>query len=103
MSQYLESIQRFDENAKQETIDNIVNHLGIALKTADGQTVAATDDKELAAIRDGFCAKKLGLSAEEADKLIKETCEDMQYDTAKCRVTFYYLLAHKAGKLEQFA
>lgn len=103
MSMYLESIQRFDADAKESTIENIVKHLGIALRSNDGATVAMSDDKELATIREGFCAKKLDLNSEEADKLIQEVGQDMKHDAAKCRVTFYYMLAHKAGKLEQFA
>lgn len=102
MSMHLESIQRFDANAQQSTIDKIVNHLGIALRSQDGATVATSDKKELETIRDGFCAKKLDLSAEEADKLIEQVGEEMKHDSAKCRVTFYYLLALKAGKLAQF-
>ena len=43
MSHALESVQRFDADAKQSTVDNVIKHLGIALRTADGQTVAASD------------------------------------------------------------
>jgi len=103
MSQYLESIQRFDEGATQATVDKIVSHLGIALRTADGQTVAASDQKELDQVRDGFCSKHLGLEAPEAEKMIGEVMEMLKYDSAKSRVTVYYLLAQKAGKLDIFA
>ena len=103
MSQYLESIQRFDESATQATVDKIVAHLGIALKTADGQTVAASDQKELDHVRDGFCKKHLGLEPAEAEKLIGEVMEMLKHDSAKSRVTVYYLLAQKAGKLDIFA
>jgi hypothetical protein len=54
----------------------------------------------LATIRDGFCAKELGMGPEEAEAAIAQVAELMKYDTAKCRVTFYYLLAHRAGKLD---
>ncbi len=103
MSQYLESIQRFDPDAKQSTVDNIVKHLGIALQSADGQTVAATDEHELNAIRDGYCKKHLELEPQEAEKMIQEVLEMVKHDTAKSRVTVYYLLAQKAGKLDKFA
>ena len=33
------------------------------------------------------------------DKLVKDVCEKMKADQKKQRVTFYYLLAEKAGKL----
>jgi hypothetical protein len=102
MSQYLESIQRFDENAKQSTVDNIVKFLGIAMQSADGQTVAASDQKELDLIRDGFCKKHLELEPADAEKSIGEVMALLKHDSAKSRVTVYYLLAQKAGKLAKF-
>lgn len=103
MSQYEESIERFVDSVNTNAIDGIVKHLGIALQSADGQTVATSDEDELATIRDGFCAKHLGLSAEEANEAIAKVSETVKHDSAKSRVTFYYLLAHNAGKLDQFA
>ena len=103
MSHALESVQRFDADAKQSTVDNIVKHLGIALRTADGQTVAASDQKELDQIRDGFCKKHLDLEPADAEAKIAEVLELLKHDSAKSRVTVYYLLAQKAGKLDKFA
>ena len=103
MSHALESVQRFDPDAKQSTVDNIVKHLGIALRTADGQTVAASDKKELNQIRDGFCKKHLDLDLKEAETMISDVMETLKHDSAKSRVTVYYLLAQKAGKLDKFA
>ena len=102
MSHQLESIQRFSPDARQETVEAIVKHLGIGMQTADGKTVAVSETSELDRIRDGFCAKNLGLPPDKAELLIQEVCEIMQHDTAKSRVTFYYLLAEKAGKLDIF-
>ena len=102
MSNYGESIGRFCESVDQAAIDGLVKHLGIALQNADGSTVAVSDENELATIRDGFCAKHLGMDSAAADKAVGEVAELMQHDTAKCRVTFYYLLADKAGKLADF-
>ena len=103
MSHALESVQRFDADAKQTTVDNIIKHLGIAMQTADGQTVAASDQKELDQIRDGFCKKRLDLEPDVAEKLIGEVLELLKHDSAKSRITFYYMLAKKAGKLDIFA
>ena len=102
MSHALESVQRFDADAKQSTVDNVIKHLGIALRTADGQTVAASDQKELDQIRDGFCKKRLDLEPDVAEKLIGEVLELLKHDSAKSRITFYYILAKKAGKLDIF-
>lgn len=102
MSHALESIQRFDADVKQSTVDNVIKHLGIAMQTADGQTVAASDQKELDQIRDGFCKKHLGLEPDAAEKMIGEVMELLKHDSAKSRVTVYYMLAKKAGKLDIF-
>ena len=102
MSHALESIQRFDADAKQSTVDNVIKHLGIAMQTPDGQTVAASDQKELDQIRDGFCKKHLGLEPDAAEKMIGEVMELLKHDSAKSRVTVYYMLAKKAGKLDIF-
>ena len=104
MSHALESVQRFDADAKQSTVDNIVKHLGIAMQTADGKTVAASDQKEINQIRDGFCKKHLDLEPKaDAEAMIAEVLELLKHDSAKSRVTVYYLLAKKAGKLDKFA
>lgn len=61
--------------------------------------VSASDPKELATIRDGFAAKRLGLTPEAADAGIKAVVDKMKGDHAKNRVTFYYLLAEATGTL----
>lgn len=101
MSNYAESIERFAK-VNEAAIAGIVKHLGIALQSADGSTVAASDPDELKTIQEGFCAKHLGMTAEAAAKAVEEVCETMKHDAAKCRVTFYYLLADKVGKLADF-
>jgi hypothetical protein len=55
--------------------------------------------KGIAAVRDGFAAKKLGLTAEAADSGINVTAEKMKAASRKSRVTFYYLLAGATGTL----
>jgi hypothetical protein len=99
---YIESIERFTDKVDTAAVDNIVKYLGIALQSSDGSTVAASDAKELATIENGVCAKKLGMDASQAKAAIEEVCEIMKHDSAKCRVTFYYLLADKANKLDAF-
>ena len=49
--------------------------------------------------------KKLALAESDADidKMIKEVCETMKGDSRKHRVTFYYLLAEKCGKVADLA
>ena len=50
-------------------------------------------------MRDGFAAKKLGLTAEAADTGIRVTAEKMKAANRKSRVTFYYLPAEATGTL----
>ncbi|HSB24357.1 MAG TPA: DUF2853 family protein, partial [Burkholderiaceae bacterium] len=57
------------------------------------------DQKELATVREGYAAKKLGLAAEAADAGIKAVIQKMKAAPQKSRVTFYYLLAEATGTL----
>ena len=52
-------------------------------------------------VREHFLKKKLGLTMPDAelDEAIVEICQRMAKDRDKHRVTFYYLLAEKYGKL----
>ena len=94
-------VKRYDAGARDEHIDKIVKHLGIALRGKDSSLVSCSDESELHRIRDGFAAKKLGLSPDEAMTHMTAICEDMKGDRNKRRVTFLYHLAKRAGKLDQ--
>ena len=52
-------------------------------------------------MRDHFLKKKLGLTHPdvELDKMLMDVCQTMAKDHDKHRVTFYYLVAEKYGKL----
>ena len=99
MTDYVPDVQKYTDNVNTAAVAAIVKYCGIALQKPDSAKVAATDPKELATIRDGFAAKKLGLSAEAADTGIKATAEKMKAANQKSRVTFYYLLAENTGTL----
>jgi hypothetical protein len=99
MSDYLAAVKQFAPSANAAAVDAIVKYCGIALRNADSSLVSATDPKELATVRDGFAAKKLGLSPEAADAGIKTVVEKMKGERHKHRVTFYYLLAEATGTL----
>jgi hypothetical protein len=77
----------------------IVKCCGITLQNADSALVSGSDPKELATVRDGFAAKKLGLSAKVADTGIARVVEKLKGVNRKSRVTFYYLLADATGTL----
>ena len=63
--------------------------------------VSCSSKDELERVRDSWLKKKLALADSDADldKAIKDVCETMKADRQKARVTFYYLLAQKYGKV----
>jgi len=99
MSDYAADIRKYTANVNESAVKAIVTFCGIALRNADSSLVATSDPKELATVRDGFAAKKLGLTAEAADAGMKAVAEKMKADRTKSRVTFYYLLAETTGTL----
>jgi Protein of unknown function (DUF2853) len=99
MSEYLDDVRKYAPDASEATVTAIVKYCGIALRNADSSLVSASDPKELATVRDGFAAKKLGLDAAAADAGIQTVVEKMKGVRQKSRVTFYYLLASATGTL----
>ena len=103
MSEYTPDIQKYTANVDEAAVTSIVKYCGIALRNADSSLVSATDKQELATVRDGFAAKKLGLAPEAADAAIAKVVEKMKGEHRKSRVTFYYLLAEVSGTLGKLA
>ncbi len=101
MADYEEDVAKYTKNVNATAVKNIVNYCGIALRNTDSSLVASSDPEELKRVRDGFAAKKLGLSAEEADAGIAKVVEKMKGVNRKGRVTFYYLLAEATGTLDK--
>lgn len=97
-------VKKYAPSADEVAINGIVKHLGVGLRRRDGSFVACSDKSERDRIRNSFLRKKLGLSLsdDELDHAIAETCQKMQGDRDKPRVTFYYLLAEKYDKLSMF-
>ena len=97
--------KKYVPDANDAAISGIIRHLGVALRRADASFVACTDKVERDRVRDSFLKKKLGLalSDTELDRAITDICQKMHADRDKPRVTFYYLLAEKFGRLATFA
>lgn len=97
-------VKKYAPNADDEAIKGIVRYCGIALQKRDSSLVSMTDQTETARVRDNFLKKKLGLTDSDADldASIKAVGEQMKADRTKNRVTVYYLLADKYGKLGDF-
>jgi hypothetical protein len=98
------NVRKYVPNADDAAIQGIVRHLGIALRGKDSSFVACTDKAERDRVRDHFLKKKLGLALDHAefDRDIADVCQRMHGDRDKPRITFYYLLAEKYGKLSMF-
>lgn len=104
MAEYSDDIKKYVRNIDEAAVKGIVKHLGIALRSRDASLVACTDPAELGRVRDSFLKKKLGLTDSDSnlDNAIQAICEQMKDSVKKSRVTFYYLLAAKYGKLSLF-
>ena len=101
ISQYLDNLKKYEPNPNEKAVETIVKYLGIALRSRDASLVSCSDDKELARVREGFCAKKLGLSEAQAAEVVKKVCDIMKEERNKHRVTFYYLVARESGTLDK--
>ncbi|MBQ0822868.1 DUF2853 family protein [Microvirga sp. HBU67558] len=98
-------VQKYSSNADPSAIAGIARYCGIALQKRDSSLVALADKEELARVRENFLKKKLGLTDADADldKAIISVGETMKGDRTKNRVTVYYLLAERFGKLSLFS
>lgn len=101
---YSTDIKKYTSNVNEGAVKGIVKHCGIALQSKDASLVSASDTTELARVRDNFMKKKLGLADADAalDASIKSVMDKMKAERNKSRVTVYYLLAEKHGKLAAF-
>ena len=101
---YAADIAKYTKTVDAKAVAGLVKHLGIALKGVDSSLVACSDKSERDRVRDSFLKKKLALTAPDAelDTAITSICQTMKAAQNKGRVTFYYLLAEKYGKLAMF-
>ena len=99
---YLADLQKYDTAVDETAVAGIVKHLGIALRNRDSSLVSCSEKSERDRVRDSWLKKKLGLTEpdQELDSAVQDVCKQMSGDNTKERVTFYYLLAAKYGKLE---
>jgi Protein of unknown function (DUF2853) len=102
---YGKDIKKYSAAVNEAAVAGVVKHCGIALRSKDASLVSATDPAELARVRDSFLKKKLALTQSDAelDGAIAELMQKMKGVREKSRVTVYYLLAEKFGKLDMFA
>jgi Protein of unknown function (DUF2853) len=100
VSDYIDDVRRYDAGADTDTVGKIVKHLGIALTSKDSSLVSVSQRQELDRVRDKWGVSKLGLDDAGSEALIAKVASEMSGDHNKQRVTFYYLMAKHANKLE---
>lgn len=98
---YATDVTKYTANVNANAVAGIVKFCGIALQSKDASMVSCSSKSELERVRESFLKRKLKMTDADADldKLIKGVCEQMKAEHNKARVTFYYLLAEKTGKL----
>jgi hypothetical protein len=94
-------VKRYVPNPDAAAIAGVVRYCGIALQKRDSSLVSFSDKAEVEHVREHFLKKKLGLTNSDAelDKEIMAVAERMKGDHARNRVTVYYLLAERFGRL----
>ena len=97
-------VRKYAPDADEGAVQGIIRHCGIALRTRDASLISFSDPEELARVRESFLRRKLGLTEPNAvlDAAIAEVGARMAGDPTKNRVTVYYLLAERFGKLALF-
>ncbi|MGO3146436.1 MAG: DUF2853 family protein [Leucobacter sp.] len=98
-----EDIKKYAPNASASVVANMEKTYALALSSADARLVSYSDSKELARVRENFVKGKLGIHAADAaiDEAIAEVGDQIQGHAS--RLTVYYLLAERYGKLGVFA
>ncbi len=102
IAHYVDNVKNYAKNYDEATLQKIVNHLGIALRNRDSSLVSCSDPSELERVREKWLKKKFELTDADADldAAIQEVCTAMKDEKSnKSRVTFYYMLAEKYGKV----
>ncbi|MDR4306384.1 DUF2853 family protein [Chelatococcus sambhunathii] len=103
MADHLADVKKYAKKPVNEAaVAGLAKTYRLVLSKSDTQYVACSDPQERERVRENFLKKKLGLSADDLDAAIEETCKAMKDDRTKSRLTFYYLLAERYGKLDAF-
>ena len=99
----IEDIKKYAPAADEAVVAAMEKTYALALTNADARLVSYSDPDELKTVRENFVKKKLGVSASDADIDAAIAEVGKQIPGQKKRLTVYYLLAEKYGKLGVFA
>jgi hypothetical protein len=103
ISTHICDIKRYRPNVDEKAVAAIIQHLGI--KNADAPLISCSDQDEIARVRNSWLKKKLALTHNDAklDRAISDMHASMQTELRISRVTLYYLLAEKFGRIASLA
>ena len=104
MADWAADVKIYRPDADEAAIEGLLKTYRLVMGSQDSAYVAFSDAEELETVKTNFLKKKLGLteSDEALDAALDEVKETMKADRTKSRITVYYLLAEKFGKLDLF-
>ena len=104
MADWAADVKIYRPDADDAAIEGLLKTYRLVMSSQDSAYVAFSDKDEVATVKTNFLKKKLGLTESDAvlDAALDEVKETMKADRTKSRVTVYYLLAEKFGKLGDF-
>ena len=104
MADWAADVKIYRPNADDAAIEGLLKTYRLVMSSPDSAYVAFSDKDEVETVKTNFLKKKLGLTESDAvlDAALDEVKETMKADRTKSRITVYYLLAEKFGKLDLF-
>jgi hypothetical protein len=97
-------LAKYSSKINDAALAGLAKTYALVMSNKDAQHVACGDAGEKETVRQNFLKKKLELKQSDADldAAIEAVCQTMSADRFKSRLVFYYLLAEKFGKLDNF-
>lgn len=104
MADWAADVKIYRPDADDAAIEGLLKTYRLVMSSQDSAYVAFSDKDEVETVKTNFLRKKLGLTESDAvlDAALDEVKETMKADRTKSRITVYYLLAEKFGKLGLF-
>ena len=105
MTDWAADVKIYRPDADDDAIAGLLSTYRLVMTNRDSAYVAFSDPTEVETVKTNFLKKKLSLteSDEVLDAALAEVGETMKADRTKSRITVYYLLAEKFGKLDLFS
>ncbi|AQS41986.1 MAG: Hypothetical protein BHV28_13020 [Candidatus Tokpelaia hoelldobleri] len=95
----LADIERFDSHPDRGAVERLTHYLLPTIQNHDAQFVATSEEQEVTYVEEKWAQDRLGASASAAHEAVAHVARQMKDTHNKSRITFYYLVAKKLGKL----